>query len=508
MITIKRKPVALTIYLFAIVISIAMAAAPIQVNAASNTIVDPYQAYSYETMLADATELQTMYPELIRLASIGTSVEGRDLLLIEFGNGNRRIFLNGATHAREYITTSYLMTMIDQYAYAYANGGTYNGYDMKKILDGVTFAILPMVNPDGVNLVQNGLYSTQDPVAVAKIPIYRYDREGYVSWKANINGVDLNRNYPRNWYVDRTVDAPSSSRFKGYSPLSEPESMAIMRYLNSNMSWAFISFHSQGEGLYGWNDPNEWYSGELNSMVERIMEDSGFRKLSGTSDNNYGTFGDHVRNTFHKPTLTVELCKYVGSYPYPNEDFDRAFSPAKHISLIIAEEVMKLDAQTYLVFQNKTFLHAYAEEGYALAFARKWENSSVLSTKDAGIAEASIFPTDIVYSINGNDLTFSGYQIEEVDYVKLRDVAAAYSGSTLSFDVGYDSVEQSVLLTSGEAYTLVEEVQTTATSQLMQEVTPSSSTVYLDGVKIDLRAYMIGDSNYFSIEELVAAFAL
>lgn len=293
-------------YFFIVVVVVALATTTIQVDAASDRIVDPYQAYSYEAMLEDATELQLLYPELIRLKSIGQSVEGRDLLLIEFGNGERNIFLNGATHAREYITTSYLMYMIEEYADAYVNGGMYNNYNVEEILGGVTFSILPMVNPDGVNLVQNGLYSAQDYVSVAKIPIYRYDREGYVSWKANINGVDLNRNYPRNWHVDRTVSGPSSSMFKGYAPLSEPESMAIMRYLYSNMSWAYISFHSQGEGLYGWSDPNEWYSEQLNSMVTRIMEESGFRKQSGTSDNNYGTFGDHIRAFFHKPTLTIE----------------------------------------------------------------------------------------------------------------------------------------------------------------------------------------------------------
>ena len=494
-------------YFFVVVVA-ALAATTIQVDAASDRIVDPYQAYSYEAMLEDATELQLRYPELIRLKSIGQSVEGRDLLLIEFGNGERNIFLNGATHAREYITTSYLMYMIEEYADAYVNGGMYNNYNVEEILGGVTFSILPMVNPDGVNLVQNGLYSTQDYVSVAKIPIYRYDREGYVSWKANINGVDLNRNYPRNWHVDRTVTGPSSSMFKGYAPLSEPESMAIMRYLYSNMSWAYISFHSQGEGLYGWSDPNEWYSGQLNSMVTRIMEESGFRKLSGTSDNNYGTFGDHIRAIFHKPTLTIELCEYVGSYPYPNTDFDNVWAPAKHISLIIAEEVMNLDAQTYKVFQSKTFLHSFAEEAYALSFAMKWSNSSVLSIRDAGISEAVIAPVDVVYPINEENLTFSGYRIEEAIYIKLRDVAAAFSVTNRSFDVGYDSEERAILLTSDVAYTVVDEVQSSSTNQLMQRVTPSSVPVYLDGIKIDLKAYMIGNSNYYNIEELVSTFAL
>lgn len=344
--------------------------------------VDPYHEYSYENMLADAEELQEMYPDLVRLKSIGKTVEGRDIALIEFGNGSRRIFLSGATHAREYISTTYLMYMIDRYANAYSTDGAFAEYNISEILNNVTFCIVPMVNPDGVNLVQNGIYTVKNYDAVSKIAINNSESLGYHSWKANINGVDLNRNYPNNWYVNRPVTAPASSLFKGYSPLSEPETEAIMDFLNSNMCWAYLSFHSQGEGIYGWNDRNAGYYPQLNSMVSRIINASGFKKLTDTADTDYGTFGDTVRETFLKPTLTMELCKYVGSYPYPNEDFDKVWMPAKSICLIVAEEVMKMQPQDYMVYQNDKFLHAFCEEGYALAYAKKWSDSEVLFVKE------------------------------------------------------------------------------------------------------------------------------
>jgi len=146
-------------------------------------VVDPYHAYSYEDMVEDANALQSMYPELIRLGSIGKSVEGRDLMLVEFGHGNRKIFLNGAVHAREYISSTYLMYMIDRYAYAHATGSLWEGYNLKDILSAVTFCIVPMVNPDGVNLVQNGIDSVKDQEKVAKIPFYPAEITTYSLWK-------------------------------------------------------------------------------------------------------------------------------------------------------------------------------------------------------------------------------------------------------------------------------------------------------------------------------------
>jgi len=341
-------------------------------------VVDPYHAYSYEDMVEDANALQSMYPELIRLGSIGKSVEGRDLMLVEFGHGNRKIFLNGAVHAREYISSTYLMYMIDRYAYAHATGSLWEGYNLKDILSAVTFCIVPMVNPDGVNLVQNGIDSVKDQEKVAKIPFYPAEITTYSLWKANINGVDLNRNYPLNWLVRTPVKGPASSQFKGYIPLSEPESQAVANYLNSSMCWAFISFHTSGEGLYGWDDGNAGFYPQLHSMVTRIIASSGFKKLVDTAETSYGTFAGYVRKTYLKPTLTVELCKYIKVHPYPDEDFDSVWKPAKNICLIVGEEVMKMEEQAYQVYQNDTFLHAFYDERYALAFAKKWANSKVI----------------------------------------------------------------------------------------------------------------------------------
>ena len=343
-------------------------------------VVDPYHAYSYEVMMEDALLLQSKYPELIRTGRIGESSEGRSLLLLEFGRGERKIFLNGAVHAREYITASYLMYMLEQYAHAYSVGDTWDGYDLKRILDQVTFCIVPMVNPDGVNLVQNGFAAVKDREAVSLIATDPQDPSGYASWKANVRGVDLNRNYPVHWTAGKRVTVPSFSLFKGPAPLSEPETKAVANYLNASMCWAFISFHSMGEGVYGWDDPRAVHYPQLHSMAARIMEASGFVKLTDTADTSYGTFAEYVRETFLKPALTIELCPYTDRmYSYPEEDFDRVWEPAKNICLIVAEEVIKMGDQPYRVYQNGNFLHAFCNKAYALAYAKQWTNSKVVS---------------------------------------------------------------------------------------------------------------------------------
>lgn len=484
-----QKRLKTILVLFAVVF---MAIGSISTIAHAETVpaytVDPYHEYSYENMLQDAGELQEMYPDLVRLKSIGKTVEGRDIALIELGNGSRKVFLSGATHAREYITTSYLMYMIDRYAYAYSAGGLFEEFNITEILNNVTFYIVPMINPDGVNLVQNGI--------------------GYDSWKANISGIDLNRNYPNNWYVNRPVTAPASSLFKGYSPLSEPETKAIMDFLNSNMCWAYLSFHSQGEGIYGWNDRNSGYYPQLNSMVSRIIDVSGFKKLTDTSNTDYGTFGDTVRDTFLKPTLTLELCNYVGSYPYPNEDFDRVWMPAKNISLIVAEEVMKMQSQDYMVYQNDKFLHAFADERYALAYAKKWSNSEVLFVSGTNEEFKSIAPAEISIAVNGSNVAFPAYNVDGNNYIKLRDLALMLTGSDKQFEVGYNSINNTISLTRGMAYTVLGGEFLKSIDMVSRMVMLSKGTVYIDDIETNLKAYHIGGSNYFKLQDLGLALDL
>lgn len=298
-------------------------------------VVYPYEEYSYEKMLNDTEKLKSMYPELIKTSSIGQSVEGRELLLIEFGRGENRIFVCGAHHGREYISTTYLMYAIDRYAYAYRCGSMWGKYNPKAILDNVTFCIVPMVNPDGVNLVLNGIEATKNPEKIASMGIYEGKKYGYSAWKANMNGVDLNWNYDKDWTPEKSRNPRGSVGFNGDYPRSEPETIAISDYVDKNAFDAYVSYHTQGEIFY-WaeNDENPTY---INTLISK---DTGFTEYRDNGTGIGGSFFDYAYRNFKKPTLTVELCPYIGNFPYPDKDFDTVWEPAKNVLLIVGNEII------------------------------------------------------------------------------------------------------------------------------------------------------------------------
>ena len=113
-------------------------------------IVDPYKLYTYEQMLADLDALNTTYPQLISVSSIGKSVEGRDIPVFTLGTGKREILICASMHAREYIATNFVMYMVDRYCQSYVKNENYYGLSYRTLLDSVRFVIVPMLNPDGV----------------------------------------------------------------------------------------------------------------------------------------------------------------------------------------------------------------------------------------------------------------------------------------------------------------------------------------------------------------------
>jgi hypothetical protein len=308
-------------------------------------IVNPSQTYSYEQLLSDAQTLASTYPDLISAESTGHSVEGRELLLIKLGKGEKKIVLAGAHHAREYISSTYLMEIIDEYARCYETGGSFGDYNIKSLLNEATVYIVPMVNPDGVNLVQNGVEAAKDP---EKVKSMRMLKDSYAEWKANINGVDLNRQYPCHWdEKESNTDVPSSEMYKGTAPATEPEVLAMMALCSANDFLLGASFHTKGEVIY-WADSGTEGSIAAGSSIAQTMADvTGYELMPVSEDPAvYGAgFENWFRQDFSRPGFCVELTPTGnGSAPHDDADFesliwDKAkYLVAELVSQTLAEE--------------------------------------------------------------------------------------------------------------------------------------------------------------------------
>jgi len=313
---------------------------------AASDIVDPYKLYTYEQMLTDIEKLEERFPTLISSSTIGKSVDGRNIPVFTLGTGKREIVICASMHAREYVSTNFVMYMTEQYCKSYENNEVYAGLSYRQILDTVRFVIVPMLNPDGVIIAQNGLAGATNPEKLQQMLITDAYSSGFYGWKANANGVDLNRNWPYNWAEDKKVKSPASANYNGTGPCTEPEVIAMKNLIDSSPYYMLCSFHTSGKVIYWIDTSNDYgYYQTYRPIIKKIGDWIGYSLIGHEDVSRFGGFMvNYARGVHGKPAFTVELCPFYSIYPYSDYvGLATTVNTVLPIGLLMAEAVMKMD---------------------------------------------------------------------------------------------------------------------------------------------------------------------
>lgn len=123
------------------------------------------------------------------------------------------------------------------------------------------------------------------------------------------------------------------------------------------------------------------------------------------------------------------------------------------------------------------------------------------TTKPAAAATATASPSSAKVQINGKQVTFDAYSINDNNYFKLRDIAKVLSGSDKQFEVTWNGSTKSIELKPGSAYTSVGGELVTGNAK-QQTAKLSSDKVYMNGSVANLTAYTINGNNYFKLRDL------
>lgn len=283
--------------------------------------------YTYDILARNIQGLKARFP-FLETGSIGNSVLGRSLFYLRLGTGTNQVFYNGAHHALEWITSPLLMKFAEDFLNAYTLGKPMpGGADPRQIWEKSSIYIVPMVNPDGVDLVLNGLQPS-NPYYEDLIRWNKGSTDFSSDWEANNRGVDLNHNYNAAWDLSKQAEAeygvtgPGPTRYSGPYPESEPETQSVVGFTRNHNFRLVMAYHSQGQVIY-WNFM-ELAPPEGRTIGEELARLSGYRLDQTTGIASYAGYKDWFIQDYRRPGYTVEVG--LGKNPLPISQFDEIYA--------------------------------------------------------------------------------------------------------------------------------------------------------------------------------------
>ena len=266
---------------------------------------------------ADMMRLLEQFGEGVTVSSIGRSLLGREIPMISLGSGRRYCVYVGAVHAMEWLTALILLRFAEELADWQARDHFRYGLDPRFVLSGRRICIIPMLNPDGVELLHGGI---GEGGIMAERLRKMHPSCDFSRWQANARGVDLNHNYNAGFDEYRRLAAelgyaePGPTRFPGEFPESEPETQAICGFLRSiGGARLLMALHTQGEEIY-W-DYNGYAPGAQLQTARVLARYCGYAVARPDGPASYSGLKDWALLEFGPLAYTVECGRGVNPLP-------------------------------------------------------------------------------------------------------------------------------------------------------------------------------------------------
>lgn len=302
---------------------------------------------------------------------IGNSIDKRSIYSIEVGLGSKVILFDAGIHAAEVAGPLYIMKYLIDLVNDYEN----NNEDAVNIINNYKIIVIPCINPDGYEATLFGVKNINNK----NLFIYK-NREDIIfqTYKANANGIDLNRNFPsqhgglyyNNNVINETVSKKPSLGYFDYYPGtklgSEPETRAVMYWLEKHLdnSYGYISLHSAGRVIYS-GKPNlaDAFNEKSLKLAEIVSQINDYTAYDKTEEEvgfgNDGTSTDYASELisgfkFNKETGRLSASSYLS--PKVKEDINAG--------------VITLETLTEYTFDLKIIKDEYYNKELASVFTK------------------------------------------------------------------------------------------------------------------------------------------
>lgn len=238
---------------------------------------------------------------------IGQSVLGRNIYAVKIGCGRPTGIVQYAIHGREYVTAVL--------AEIHAALGLYTG----------SCWLIPLANPDGALLSQQGLSSVGLKKRQAQLLALNGGSTDFSLWKANARGVDLNVNFDAAWGTGKhNVRKAGAENYIGKHPFSEPETLALKEFTLKIKPDYTVSYHTKGEEIY-WHFHQSTRTCLRDRTLAQVLSQATGYAL-GEADGSAGGYKDWCIQSLGIPAFTVEAGAETFAHPIGDEGLENILS--------------------------------------------------------------------------------------------------------------------------------------------------------------------------------------
>jgi len=365
-----------------------------------NTIGEQYHYFNYQEMIDLLHDLESEYPDIVKLENLGYTYEGRSVWMVKLSDNvdededEPGVLLMGAHHGDEKPSFETVIFFIKHMVYNYTkintdddgdgqiNEDIIDGIDndedglldedpsedrVRDVINNTQIFCIPMVNPDGVEA------NTRKNRAPNYGPFGQSD-------EITSYGVDLNRNYGFRWFLPYFfkenyhydwLTNDYAGCYRGVRPFSEAESSAVKNFVETQDISISLSYHDYGEWMiFPWMHSSRWVFHErlfrsigenmsrINKYELRIFGQYGTREY--LLPRYEGTIGSSENWLYgHRKIIayTVELCPYRAP-TNPNIVYDAIY---KHVgvNLYVCERSLTIEEEKLTTFKPNFFNDFY-----------------------------------------------------------------------------------------------------------------------------------------------------
>ncbi len=244
---------------------------------------------------------------------LGWTAGGREIEALKLGVGERKVLLTAAHHANESITALLLWRFLEDFCRGLMADGRVYGFRCAELFAKSTLYAVPLVNPDGADLVA-GEAEPEEWERAAELARSQAEVPFPSGWKANGQGVDLNLNYPARWEAAAALkkQQPGPRDYPGAAPLDQAETEVLADYTRRIHPDVMGAWHTQGREIYAADPDGTVRDGELARLMAAA---SGYARCDPPPESSNAGFRDWFLQAFSGAGFTVEAG--FGTNPLP-----------------------------------------------------------------------------------------------------------------------------------------------------------------------------------------------